>query len=85
MSEEELKKVWLMRRALDLMGEGQDPTEAVLERMRRSKTNQEFLDSLGKEGTLRSFPVSGVQLKSLSFGRRFSVAFGGGRGLIVIL
>lgn len=51
MSEEELKKVWLMRRALDLMGDGQDPTEAVLERMRRSKTNQEFLDSLGKEGT----------------------------------
>ena len=51
LSEEELKKVWLMRRALDLMGDGQDPTEAVLERMRRSKTNQEFLDSLGKEGT----------------------------------
>jgi len=40
-----------MRRALDLMGTDQDPTEAVLERMRRSKTNQEFLDSLGKEGT----------------------------------
>ncbi|MBS2036408.1 transcription termination factor Rho [bacterium] len=51
LSEEELKKVWLMRRALDLLGDGQDPTEAVLERMRRSKTNQEFLDSLGKEGT----------------------------------
>ena len=33
-----------------LMGDGQDPTEAVLERMRRSKTNQEFLDSLGIEG-----------------------------------
>ncbi|MBT9581745.1 transcription termination factor Rho [bacterium] len=51
LSEEELRKVWLMRRALDLLGDGQDPTEAVLERMRRSKTNQEFLDSLGKEGT----------------------------------
>jgi transcription termination factor Rho len=51
LSEEELKKVWLMRRALDLLGDGQDPTEAVLERMRRSKTNQEFLDSLGKEGS----------------------------------
>ena len=51
LTEEELKKVWLMRRALDLMGTDQDPTEAVLERMRRSKTNQEFLDSLGKEGT----------------------------------
>ena len=78
--------MWLMRRALDLMGEGQDSTEAVLERMRRSKTNQEFLDSLGKEGRLRSLPVSGVQLKSLSFAGAFlSVAFGGGRGLIVIL
>lgn len=53
LSEEELRKVWLMRRALDLLGDGQDPTEAVLERMRRSKTNQEFLDSLGKEGALR--------------------------------
>ncbi len=51
LSEEELRKVWLMRRALDLLGDGQDPTEAVLERMRRSKTNQEFLDSLGKEGS----------------------------------
>jgi len=49
LSEEELRKVWLMRRALDLLGDGQDPTEAVLERLRRTKTNQEFLDALGKE------------------------------------
>jgi transcription termination factor Rho len=51
LSEDELRKVWLMRRALDLLNDGQDPTEAVMERMRRTKTNQEFLDSLGKEGT----------------------------------
>ena len=56
LKEDELRKVWLMRRALDLLGDGQDPTEAVLERMRRTKTNQEFLDSLGKEG---SYAASG--------------------------
>lgn len=54
LSEEELRKVWLMRRALDLLNDGQDPTEAVMERMRRTKTNQEFLDSLGKEGSYAS-------------------------------
>ncbi len=54
LKEDELRKVWLMRRALDLLNDGQDPTEAVLERMRRTKTNQEFLDSLGKEGSYAS-------------------------------
>ena len=51
LSEEGLRKVWLMRRALDLLGDGQDPTEAVLERMKKTRTNQEFLDSLGKEAS----------------------------------
>ena len=51
LGDEILKKVWLMRRALDLLGDGQDPTEAVLEKMRRTKTNQDFLDSLGKEAS----------------------------------
>ena len=54
LTEEGLKKVWLMRRAIDLLGDGQDPTEAVLERMKRTKTNQEFLDSLGKEASYAS-------------------------------
>jgi transcription termination factor Rho len=49
LGEEELKKIWLMRRALDLLGDGQDPTEAVIERMRRTKTNEEFLNTLGRE------------------------------------
>lgn len=51
LSEDGLRKVWLMRRALDLLGDGQDPTEAVLERMKKTRTNQEFLDSLGKEAS----------------------------------
>ncbi len=54
LSEEGLKKVWLMRRALDLLGDGQDPTEAVLERMKRTKSNRELLDSLGKEASYAS-------------------------------
>ncbi len=49
LGEEELKKIWLMRRALDLLGDGQDPTEAVIERMRRTKTNEDFLNTLGRE------------------------------------
>lgn len=49
LTEEELHKIILMRRALSLLGENQEPTEAVLERMRRTKTNAEFLMTLGKD------------------------------------
>ena len=49
LTEEEYQKIVLMRRALSLLGENQEPTEAVLERMRRAKTNAEFLMSLGKD------------------------------------
>ena len=51
LTEEELQKIVLMRRALTLLGEGQDPTEAVLERMRRTTSNAQFLMTLGKETT----------------------------------
>ncbi len=49
LTEEELQKIILMRRALSLLGDNQEPTEAVLERMRRAKTNAEFLMTLGKD------------------------------------
>ena len=49
LTEEEYQKIVLMRRALSLLGENQEPTEAVLERMRRAKTNAEFLMTLGKD------------------------------------
>ncbi len=49
LTEEELHKIILMRRALSLLGENQEPTEAVLERMKRTKTNAEFLMTLGKD------------------------------------
>ena len=49
LTEEEYQKIVLMRRALSLLGENQEPTEAVLERMRRTRTNAEFLMTLGKD------------------------------------
>jgi transcription termination factor Rho len=49
LTEEELQKIILMRRALSMLSDNQqEPTEAVLERMRRAPTNAEFLLSLGK-------------------------------------
>jgi transcription termination factor Rho len=49
LTEEEYHKIVLMRRALSLLGENQEPTEAILERMKRTKTNAEFLMTLGKD------------------------------------
>lgn len=54
LTEEELQKIILMRRALSLLGDNQEPTEAVLERMRRAKTNASFLMTLGKDTPARS-------------------------------
>ena len=49
LTEEELQKIILMRRALSMLSDNQqEPTEAVIERMRRAPTNAEFLLSLGK-------------------------------------
>ncbi len=54
LGEEELRKIWLMRRALDLLGADQDPTEAVIERMKKTRSNPEFLSTLGREAAHRS-------------------------------
>lgn len=46
---EELQKIILMRRALSMLNDNQqEPTEAVLQRMKNAPTNAEFLLSLGK-------------------------------------
>ena len=47
LDKETLSKVWLMRRMMSAMGgEG---TEALLQRLRQTKTNKEFLDSLNMD------------------------------------
>lgn len=46
---EELQKIILMRRALSMLNDNQqEPTEAVLQRMKNAPTNAEFLLTLGK-------------------------------------
>ncbi len=49
LSSEELHKIVLMRRALSLLNEGQEPTEAVLERMKKTESNEQFLKTLGRD------------------------------------
>lgn len=51
LQDKELSKIILMRRALMLLSEGQEPTEAILERLRKTDNNQQFLSTLGKENT----------------------------------
>jgi transcription termination factor Rho len=48
LDQETLSKAWLMRRMMAAIG-GIEGTEAVLERLRQTKTNQEFLDSLNMD------------------------------------
>ncbi len=43
---ETLNKVWTMRRMIDAIGGGIEATEAVLERLARTKSNAEFLETL---------------------------------------
>ncbi|MCE1247509.1 MAG: transcription termination factor Rho [Firmicutes bacterium] len=48
LEEDELKKVWLLRRGLDLL-ETTDVTEFLIKRLEKSKNNKEFLDTVLKE------------------------------------
>jgi len=51
--ENSLSKIWLLRRMVGLIASDSanftDATERILDRMRKTKTNAEFLDSLNKE------------------------------------
>lgn len=51
-SEEDIKKIWLLRRALDLF-DAQEMTEVLIERISKTKNNKQFLDSLTKEALPR--------------------------------
>ena len=46
LGEETLQRVWLVRRMIDMMGGGIEATEAVVERLRLTKTNEEFLSTI---------------------------------------
>ena len=45
--EDELKKVWLMRKALSDL-DSVEAMELLIDRLKKSKTNQEFLENMGK-------------------------------------
>jgi len=51
--ENSLSKIWLLRRMVAMIGSDSpnfiDATERILDRMRKTKTNAEFLDNLNKE------------------------------------
>ncbi len=53
MDEDTLRQVWLLRRMVAMITsngmDSNDATEKVLERMRKTKSNKEFLATLGKE------------------------------------
>ena len=53
LSEATLKQVWLLRRMVGMLTSGSmnstEATEKVLERLRKTKDNKEFLETLGKE------------------------------------
>jgi len=46
--EDELRKIWLLRRALDMLGP-EEATEVVIDRLKKSKKNTEFLYAITKE------------------------------------
>ncbi len=54
LSEETLKQVWLLRRMISMVesdssNSSGEAMEKVMDRMRKTKSNEEFLTSLGKE------------------------------------
>ena len=55
LDEATLKKVWLLRRMVGMVAsdamKSTEATETVLERLRKTKNNQEFLDTLGNKDT----------------------------------
>jgi transcription termination factor Rho len=44
-----LQRVWTLRRMIDMLRQtGEDPLEPVLERMRRTRNNKSFLETLSQ-------------------------------------
>ncbi|MBI2264899.1 MAG: transcription termination factor Rho [Armatimonadetes bacterium] len=48
MSEDELRKVWLLRRALDLF-EGTEATEMLIDKLQKTNSNKDFMKLITKE------------------------------------
>ena len=46
---ETLSRVWLMRRMIDAIGGGENAAEGVLNRLKKTRSNQEFLETLNKD------------------------------------
>jgi transcription termination factor Rho len=44
-----LARVWTLRRMIDALGGGADAVEPVLQRLRRTKSNAEFLSTLNRD------------------------------------
>lgn len=48
-NEENLAKVWTLRRMMDMMGGGPESIEPVIQRMMKTRNNDEFLTTLNKD------------------------------------
>ncbi|MHB2021072.1 MAG: transcription termination factor Rho [Candidatus Xenobia bacterium] len=48
LAEEDLKKMWVLRRALDMFGV-EETTEIIIEQLGKSKTNKDFLQGITRE------------------------------------
>ncbi len=46
---ETLQRVWLVRRMIDMMGGGPEPSEAVITRMQKTRDNAEFLATINQD------------------------------------
>ena len=51
LDEHTLGRIWLVRRMIEMMGGGHEAAETFIERLRKSETNQEFLDTI-KPGSI---------------------------------
>jgi transcription termination factor Rho len=45
-----LSRIWLVRRMIDMMGGGYETAEAIIQRMRRTTDNAEFMASINQDG-----------------------------------
>jgi len=44
-----LARVWLVRRMIDMIGGGNEGTEAIIDRLQRTKSNEEFLSTIHQD------------------------------------
>ncbi|MCI0477528.1 MAG: transcription termination factor Rho, partial [Anaerolineales bacterium] len=49
LDEETLSRVWTLRRMIDMLGGGEDALEPVIQRLKKTATNKDFLATLNKD------------------------------------